>query len=103
MRRRPVAEKLERSWLQYFEQADASKLLPKCLIQGPGTKDEKAASKKNVDSQPLVNAAIDGYTFENLFPEFLINLQRSSEVCEASAIGPAKRRERTLETVLIFE
>lgn len=100
----PVTGNCSRFWLRSFEQADASKLLFKCLDRESKSEDEEEAARqvsRHVDGLPLAIAAIGGYIQQSdlSIPEFLDNLQRSSNAWEASAIGPAKRYEKTLETV----
>lgn len=100
----PITENFSRFQLKSFKQADASKLLFRCLDRVPNDEDEEEAAKQvsgNVDGLPLAIATIGGYIQQSeiSIPEFLDNLKRSSNVWEASAVGPAKRYEKTLETV----
>ena len=100
----PVTEVFKRIPLKSFEEDDASRLLFKCLDREPADDDEKEAARgvsDVVDGLPLAIAAIGGYIQQSeiTIPEFLDNVKRSSNVWEASAVGPAKRYEKTLETV----
>lgn len=79
----PVTENCTRFWLRIFKQADASKLLFKCLDREPDSEDEEEAARQvssNVDGLPLAIAAIAGYIQQSDLgiSEILDNLKRSS-------------------------
>lgn len=100
----PVTEVFQRFPLQSFKEADASKLLFKCLGREPADKDEEEDAREVsevVGGLPLAIAAIGGYIQQSdlTIQEFLENVKRSSNVWEASAVGPAERYDKTLETV----
>ncbi|KAL9036049.1 MAG: hypothetical protein Q9180_004523 [Flavoplaca navasiana] len=100
----PLTDVFQRFPLQSFKEADASKLLFKCLDREPADEDEEEAARGVSDvvgGLPLAIAAIGGYIQQSdlTILEFLDSIKRSSNVWEASAVGPAKRYEKTLETV----
>ena len=100
----PITEVFKRIPIKKFDSADASNLLFRCLDRDPRDDDEVEAAKSVadvVDGLPLAIATIGGYIQQSeiSIPAFLDHVKRSSKAWEASAIGPAKRYERTLQTV----
>ena len=100
----PVTEDFLKRKVKSFDINDGSRLLFKYLERDAADENEQQASEEIsefVKGLPLAIAAIGGYINQShsQVQGFLANLKRSSTVWTASAVGPAKQYDKTLQSV----